>query len=42
MYDWPTSVKRSIFGACVILCIIAYAAMASGIIGLATLVLGLL
>lgn len=39
MYTWPIPIKRVIFGLCVILCISAYAAMAAGIIGLATLVL---
>ena len=42
MYVWPTPVKRIVLGASIILCIIAYAVMAAGIVGLATLVLGLL
>jgi len=42
MYAWPMPVKRAIIGACFILCIIAYAAMAAGIISLTTLALGLL
>ena len=42
MYGWPTPVKRAILGVCMILCIIAYAVMAAGIVGLAMLVLGLL
>jgi len=42
MYVWPTPVKRIILGTCIVLCIIAYVVMAAGMIGLATLVLGLL
>jgi hypothetical protein len=42
MYAWPVSVKRVILGLCIILCIAAYIAMATGFIGLATLVLGVL
>jgi hypothetical protein len=42
MYDWPKPIKYAIMGVCVILCVIAYAIMASGMIGLATLVLGAL
>jgi hypothetical protein len=42
MHVWPTPIKRIVLGACITLCIIAYAVMAVGIFGLATLVLGLL
>jgi len=42
MYNWPTPVKYAVMSACVMLCIIAYALMAWGIMGLATLVLELL
>jgi hypothetical protein len=42
MYDWPRPIKYAIMSACVMLCIIVYTAMASGIISLATLVLGLM
>jgi hypothetical protein len=42
MYDWPRPIKHAIMSVCVILCILLYAAMASGLIGLATLVLGVL
>ncbi len=42
MHAWPTPVKRAVLGACIMLCIIAYAVMAAGIIGVATLILGLL
>jgi len=42
MYAWPTPIKRAVFGLCVALCIGAYVAMAAGIIGLMTLVLGLM
>jgi hypothetical protein len=42
MYAWPMPVKRAIIGVCFILCLMAYATMAAGIIGLTTLVLGLL
>ena len=41
MYDWPRPIKYAIVSVCVILCVIAYTIMASGIISLATLVLGL-
>ena len=41
MYDWPRPIKYAIMSVCVTLCIIVYTAMASGIISLATLVLGL-
>jgi hypothetical protein len=42
MYDWPRPIKYALMSACVILCVIVYAAMASGLIGSATLVLGIL
>ena len=42
MYTWPVPVKRAILGACIILCVIAYVVMTVGILGLTTLVLGLL
>jgi hypothetical protein len=42
MYDWPRPIKYTLMSACVILCIIVYAIMASGMIELATLVLGVL
>jgi hypothetical protein len=42
MYDWPDPVKRAVFAVCTILCVIAYVVMTAGIVGLATLVLGLL
>ena len=42
MYTWPPLVKRAILSVCVVLCLMAYVAMAVGIIGLATVVLGLL
>jgi hypothetical protein len=42
MYDWPSPVKRVILSACIVLCIIAYTAMAAGVVGLTTLLLGLL
>ena len=42
IYTWPTPVKRTVFAACTVLCVIAYALMTTGIIGLAWLVLGLL
>jgi hypothetical protein len=42
MYDWPDPVKRIVLVACTILCVIAYVMMTAGIVGLATLVLGLL
>jgi hypothetical protein len=42
MYDWPRPIKYALMSACVILCIIVYAIMASGMIELATLVLGVL
>ena len=42
MYRWPRPIKYALMSACVILCIIVYAIMASGLIGLATLVLGIL
>ncbi len=42
MYDWPKPVKYAVMSACITLCIIAYALMAWGIMGLATLLLGLL
>jgi hypothetical protein len=41
MYTWPRPIKYAIISVCVLLCIIAYTAMASGIISLATLVLDL-
>jgi hypothetical protein len=42
MYDWPTPVKYAVMSACIMLCTVAYTVMGRGIIGLATLVLGLL
>ena len=42
MYDWPRPIKYALTSACVILCIIVYAIMASGMIELATLVLAVL
>ena len=42
MYTWPALVKRAVLSVCIVLCLIAYVAMAVGIIGLATVVLGLL
>ena len=42
MYRWPRPIKAALMSACVILCIIIYAIMASGMIALATLVLGIL
>jgi hypothetical protein len=42
MYAWPNQVKRTVFAACTILCVIAYVVMTAGIVGLATLVLELL
>lgn len=42
MYTWPSLVKRTVLGVCIVLCLFAYVAMAVGIIGLATVVLGLL
>ena len=42
MYAWPTPVKRAVWGASIILCIIAYVLMTAGVVGLATLVLGLI
>jgi hypothetical protein len=42
MYYWPRPIKYAIMSVSVILCVIAYAMMASGLIGLATLVLGVL
>ncbi|UCC87955.1 MAG: hypothetical protein JSV81_01285 [Anaerolineales bacterium] len=42
MHTWPTLAKQALLGVCVILCIIAYIVMATGIIGLATLILGIL
>jgi hypothetical protein len=42
MYTWPAHVKRAVLSVCVVLCLIAYVAMAVGVIGLATVVLGLL
>jgi hypothetical protein len=41
MYTWPAFVKRAVLSVCVVLCVIAYIAMALGVIGLATVVLGL-
>ena len=41
MYTWPTPVKRAILSACILCCIVAYAAMVTAILSLATLVLGL-
>ena len=42
MYDWPTPVKYAVMSACIMLCIVAYTVMGRGIMGLATLILGLL
>ena len=42
MYTWPALVKRAVLSVCVVLCLIAYVAMAVGVIGLATVVLELL
>ena len=42
MYEWPRPIKVAIMSVSVILCVIAYAIMASGLIGLATLILGYL
>ena len=42
MYTWPAAVKRAVLSVCVVLCLIAYVAMAVGVIGLATVVLGYL
>ncbi len=42
MHAWPIPIKRIVLGACIMVCIIAYAVMAAGIVGLATLVLGFL
>jgi hypothetical protein len=42
MYTWPVPVKRVVLGLSFLLCIGAYIAMATGFIGLATLVLGVL
>lgn len=41
MYYWPMPIKCAVMSTCIILCIIVYAAMAGGIIGLASLVLSL-
>jgi hypothetical protein len=42
MYDWPRPIKVAIMSVSVILCVIAYAIMVSGMIGLTTLVLATL
>jgi hypothetical protein len=42
MHAWPSPIKRIVLAACIVLCIIAYAVMTVGVVGLATLVLGLL
>ncbi len=42
MHAWPTPVKQAVMGLSIALCISAYIAIALGLIGVMSLVLGLM
>jgi hypothetical protein len=42
MHAWPTPLKRVVLGVCVVMCLVAYVAMAAGLLGLASVMLGLI